>query len=539
MNKAKKVLALSLLPLSLGLLSCGNKDNKSSGGKTADGRIKLTGVYVSHPLTKSVDEMKWLKEIEAQAGVSIQWEQVYSDWDTTKATRFASGDIPDILINATNNADYTTYKGLFQELTELIKSDAPNVQAMFKEEPDTEVLSKTLEGEIYSLPKFQGKWPYTNTVLFINQTWLDKLGLKMPTTFSELRSVLMAFKQSDCNGNGNIDDEIPMDFNGWFGGAYSLTALIGGMGIPITNWGWDAYYAENGTVKNYSVDPRYRDFIKFWKSLYEDGLLNENAITNDYSAFQSLSRGDENGNALVGCVFGWEETDKFGPNLYTQYKPVPPLRYDLDGKNYEVYWDNDYTGLNLDANRIAMSAKCKNKQAAMRFMDKFYDAEVSVQVLFGGISDGCVSKVGDNHYKIEAPLDPNTDAGTWKWTSTMADWGPMYIRRSTQIDMAQDMENAVNERKVYQSTLDKVKTNPSDGNYYPQAFMKYSTEETNTMAVDQANINNIIYNYWALWLTGQQDIDDDWSDYVSQVEKAGLSEVLSIRQKAFDKYRGK
>ena len=42
---------------------------------------------------------------------------------------------------------------------------------------------------------------------------------------------------------------------------------------------------------------------------YSEGLINKNAITNDYSAYQSLSRGNENGEALVGCMF-WMGGDR-------------------------------------------------------------------------------------------------------------------------------------------------------------------------------------------------------------------------------------
>jgi putative aldouronate transport system substrate-binding protein len=48
--------------------------------------------------------------------------------------------------------------------------------------------------------------------------------------------------------------------------------------------------------------------------------------------FQSLSRGDAEGNALVGVVMGWEETDKFGPTLHSQYVPCGPFQNDLDAK---------------------------------------------------------------------------------------------------------------------------------------------------------------------------------------------------------------
>ena len=79
---------------------------------------------------------------------------------------------------------------------------------MFEEEPDTKTLATTMEGKIFGLPKFQGKWPSTNTVMFINKNWLEAVGKEVPTTFTELKDVLMAFKEQDANGNGDPDDEI-------------------------------------------------------------------------------------------------------------------------------------------------------------------------------------------------------------------------------------------------------------------------------------------------------------------------------------------
>ena len=524
----KKLLAL-VLALML-VLGC-------SSAVFAEEKPHLTALFISHSLTKSVNDMKWLAEIEEAAGVEVEWEQIYTDWNQLKATRLSSGNIPDILINATNDSDYITYNGLFMELTDLVEQYAPNVQAMFAEEPDTLALAKTAEGKIFGLPKFQGKWPDCNGVLFINQNWLDNLGLAKPTTLSELKNVLIAFRDNDANGNGDPSDEVPMDFNGWFGSAYSITNLIGSWGIQLTNWGTDAYFAEGGQVKNYAVDPRYKAMMTYLADLYSEHLINKNAITNDYSMFQSLSRGDANGNALVGVVFGWEATDKFGPVLFDQYVPMGPFTDDVDDlATGEPRWTYDFSGLNMSSNRICMSAKCANPEAAMRFMDQFYRPDVSVQVLFGGISDGCVSVVGEDHYKVEDPLDPNTDSGTWKWTSTFADNGPMYIRRATQIDMAQDMTYALEEREQYKEAFTRIDMN---ADYYPQMFMRYSDEDQNTLAITQAAIANVTESYWGIWLTGEAPIEDTWEDYLAEVEGAGLSENLAIRQASFDTYLGK
>lgn len=507
--------------------------SSDSGSADSGEKVKLTALFVAHPLTQDINNMKWLQEIEDKAGVEIEWEQIYTDWDTTKSTRFASGDIPDLLFNATTDSDYTTYSGLFMDMTELIEKDAPNVQEMFEEVPDTKVLATSKEGKIYGIPKYQGKWPKTNTTMFINKTWLDNLGLEVPTTFTELEEVLKVFKEKDANGNGDANDEIPLDFNGWFGGAYSVVNLLGGLGIQFTDFSADGYYVEDGTVKNYAVDERYKDFMKWLNGVYSEGLINENAVTNDYSTYQSLSRGDSNGDATIGVTFGWEETDKFGPDLASQYVSFGPLTWDVDGNTYDTRWPYDYSGLNMSANRVAMSSKCKDPDAAMRFINEFYDSTVSVEGLFGGISDGCIEKTGDNSFKVLPPQDSSMDSGTWKWTMSMADNAPMYIRQDTEIEMTQDMDNALAEREVYEETLAKVDLKKD---YYPQMFMKYTEEDQNTMAMTQANITNITNNYWSLWMTGESDIDADWDAYVESVNAAGLQDVLKIRQAAYDEY---
>ena len=50
------------------------KENNATGEKT-----KLTALYVSHSLTKSLDEMQWMQELEDACGVEVEWEQIYQD----------------------------------------------------------------------------------------------------------------------------------------------------------------------------------------------------------------------------------------------------------------------------------------------------------------------------------------------------------------------------------------------------------------------------------------------------------------------------
>ena len=113
--------------------SAASGDSSAASGDAASGdKVKLKAVAVIHPLTKDPADMQWLHELEAEANVEIEWEVIRADWDTVKSTRFAAGDIPDILLcNATIDDDYIKYNGLFLELTPYLTEElTPNICAM-------------------------------------------------------------------------------------------------------------------------------------------------------------------------------------------------------------------------------------------------------------------------------------------------------------------------------------------------------------------------------------------------------------------------
>ena len=65
------------------LAGCG-KGGSSEPEKTADGKTKLKALFVSHSATQDVEDMKWVQELEEEAGVEIEWEQIRQDWGNCK-----------------------------------------------------------------------------------------------------------------------------------------------------------------------------------------------------------------------------------------------------------------------------------------------------------------------------------------------------------------------------------------------------------------------------------------------------------------------
>ena len=127
---------------------------------------------------------------------------------------FVSDDYPDIIIAPMCNVDdeeYGVTQGLLIPLEDKIAENMPNYTTRIAgEDADPTSGLVATDGHTYSIGYMVGQNINTNQHFFINQTWLDALGLETPTTLDELTEVLYAFKTQDPNGNGEAD-EVPLE----------------------------------------------------------------------------------------------------------------------------------------------------------------------------------------------------------------------------------------------------------------------------------------------------------------------------------------
>ena len=538
MKKALKLVLTACLCTTL-MAGCSNNggneqstDAGNAGGNTGGAKVKLTAIISKHPLTKPLAEMEWLQKAEDAAGVDIEWQEITADWGQKKGTMLASGDTPDLFVgpNVITDADFAQFQGLFQDLTGLL-DQAPNVQEMFASKPETKIIATQPDGKIYGLPKYQRFWPASATRQYINQTWLDNLGLAMPTTWDELYDVLVAFKEKDANGNGDPNDEIPMDWPGGIGGFFNPAVLLGGLGITLSDGSGQGYFVEDGKVKNFLTDERYEKMVIFLNKLYKAGLINPEVFTHDYSKFQSVARG-EGDKAKVGFTWGWVASDRFGEQLAPQYTSMSPLK-ESAGFSGKLSWSYDFSTLNYGVNQIVMSAKTKNKEAAMRFINELYKQEVSMQVLFGSLGTN-IKDNGDGSYSVLPPADSKMDPGTWKWTSTWADNGPMYIADSLNLTLGKDMQEVL----VQSEPLKDALSVDTEKDVFPGMFIKYTTADNNAMSLSNTNVMNLANTNFAKWVT-KGGVEAQWDEYVKQSKKAGLDQNIEIMQKYYDDYVSK
>jgi len=512
----------------------GDSSSEENGGATGSGKLKVT--VVTSALTDNVAEFQFMKDVAQKANVEVEWEQVVENtWAEKKSVQLASGDIADVLLGlAISNGDIANFTSLFAPLNDLIDERAPNVTKMFEEKPETLKMSMSLDGNIYGIAKYQRFWPNSGDHQMINQTWLDKLNLKAPTTFDELFEVLKAFKENDPNGNG-IADEVPMDWAPTGAEAAGINgfnplAMLGGFGVTANYLNGEGYYVDNGVVKNYYQHEGFYEVVSFLHKCWAEGLINPEVFTQDYSQFQALSRGAGDDVGIVGFTYGWDANDRFGAVLADQYVSVGVLKPTPDYSG-PISWDYEYNEINYMQNAFVVSAACEDKAAAMRLCNEFYDSVMGIQVLFGSMGL-CIEDNGDGTYAVLPPADESLDPGTWKWTNALADKGPMYISDDIELQLPTDMQKINELEEVYQDAYANIDL---ETDVWPRAFIKFTQEDESELTLIHQDMGNVIRDTFANWVMNGVT-EEDFQNHLSNIENAGVNRAIEIMQKQYDIY---
>ena len=114
-------------------------------------------------------------------------------------------------MHVVDDEEYGVVQGIFIPLDDLIEEYMPIYNERVTMDPSIVESLKASDGKMYSIGYIVAQDIHSGNMDFINKTWLDNLGLEMPTTIDELTDVLRAFRDEDANGNGDASDEYPME----------------------------------------------------------------------------------------------------------------------------------------------------------------------------------------------------------------------------------------------------------------------------------------------------------------------------------------
>lgn len=518
MTKFKRVLTLATATAIAVTSFVGCSSNKTAAGNdtaAADININLTGYpLVDQPITLAAfafgepgggdwEDYPVFKALEEKTGITIDFQTVSGDGAEEKLNlTLASNNLPDVFFSGLSDTMINKYAkmGLFMPLEDLIAEYAPNIQALLEERPEVRQAITMPDGHIYAIPSINGNLDgNVPTKLFINKTWLDKLGLEVPKTTEEFKAVLAAFVSQDPNGNGKADEiglsyEPTPPYNIWNGD----TGLSGAFGVTDSG---SNLMLKDGELLFVPTSDGYKDYIKWTRDLYVNKLIDAEIFTQDHNQYMAKRNSDYLGAYLTHGPA--EGTD-------VEWICIEPL----EGPNGDKLWSNFEHG--IDKNRAIISATNKYPEATMRLIDSFFEVENSLNLRYGKSLE---TRDGGKYEVISLEPGVQSEApGAYVPTLETPERINEFLVQ-TESQLAQQERYAMYE--------------PFLADALP--LFNLTPEESKELSAMATDIRNFAAEKKAKWTTNQADIDAEWDSYVDTLNKMGLERYMEIYTTAYER----
>ena len=549
----KQVIAATLAAgMALSLTACGGKDSvELNSGELQEvdladlqfplkEKATLTGMTSFPANTESNPNNRTIfKRLQEKTNVEIEWTAIQSDqWGDKITLNMANlKTLTDFIFTAGfGDSDLLKYadQGIIIPLEEYIDAYMPNLSAVFEKYPEYRTMSTDSEGHIWALPWIEQLGSEKTAIQtidnmsFINKKWLDFLGLEMPTTVDEFEQVLIAFRDhaSELQAEFNIDGSIiPMSCIVNDGGQDPCILINGfGEGYGDADKGRHIAVTDDLKVICSATQQGFKDGIAWLHSLYEQGLIDPEAFTQEWSTYVSKGK-----SGRYGVCFSWDVANI--DNLQ-DWVPLPALT--ADTRNITPQNGSFTSG--YDRGRCVVTAVAKNPALVCAWLDQMYDPFQSAQNNWGTYGEDDefdIFELGENENGEEmlkhAPLG---DASPVEVREAEAVGGPLAILDEyygVYVTCPDDAQYRLDWIKDYYTPDMNTKY------VYPNVFM--SQEDTEELSNLQADIQKTINANKSDWIMNGFT-DADWDQYLKDLDAYGLQDYLAIFQKYLDAFYG-
>ncbi|MGI6172617.1 MAG: extracellular solute-binding protein [Christensenellales bacterium] len=436
----------------------------------------------------------------------------------------STGDYPDViagwLLGTKDILDLGMGEGTFLPLEDAIEAYCPMIKQVL-EIPGVRDSMTLPDGHIYSVPYVVSE-PLVTFKPYINQRWLDNLGLAMPTTPEELKEVLIAFRDNDANGNGIADDEIPFsgDPNN-----LNLGMCAGWYGVDaVGNTDYPYFALVDGKLSFSANTDAYRQMLEFFADLYANNLIDPEIFTHDLETWKAKGNQDLYGVSIAygpgDFIPNYEKnTPEYEQYGETQFQPLPVLK----GCDAPLFHRNSY-GVTLFRTQMAVTDNCDDTKKAiiLRWFDNLFEEENSVQSQSG--------LLGVSIEKLDVGLYRELDKSEWtEEFETANSWGYLFT---------QSLPRWYHDAKVLPFGKDEVEPSYNDmcdalyEPYLNDTFVKvWATNEADVArsSILTTDINSYVKSMIAQFVSGETELNDDsWAAYCAQLESYGLAELTEI-----------
>ncbi|SOC08768.1 ABC transporter substrate-binding protein [Pseudobutyrivibrio ruminis] len=538
--------ALAMTMAASAFTGCGSKGNSASNADKVDvsnlsfpldEKVTITGM-ISYPTgtEEEPNNRTIFKRLEDDTNVHVEWTAISSDqWGDKISLNMANvNTLTDFVFNAGfSDSDLLRYadQGVIIPVEDYIDEYMPNLSTVFEKYPEYRTMCEDEDGHIWALPWIEqlgsektAIQTVGNNMTFINQKWLDFLGLETPTTVDEFEQVLLAFQEhsSELQKEFNIDgDIIPMSC---IVNDQDPNLLINGFGDGIGDVDMGQHIAVNddGKVVCTATTDGFRDGVEWLHKLYSEGLIDPECFTQDWSTYVAKGKSHR-----YGVCFSW---DVANIDNIQDYVPLAALKADT----VSVTPQNGSFTSGFDRGRCVVTSVCSNPALVCAWLDQMYDPFQSPQNNWGTYGE-------DDDFDI-FELSENANGEPMLKHAALGDASPVEVREAecvsgplAVLDEYYDVYVTCPDDAQYR--LDWIKDYYTDDMHckyvYPKVFM--SADDTEKLSAIQTDLVSYLNSSKAEFIR-DGITDATWQSYLDQVDSYGLDQYLEIYQKYFDDF---
>ncbi len=509
----------------------------------AQPKRELNIVAVKASVVENLDTNAFSLWLEEHTGIKVNYTQITSESVAEKvAMMFAGNELPDAFIGVGFTDDMLLQygsAGAIVPLDDYLQEHTPRLIEAMNYYDQGLTLLKQADGRTYSLPAINPCYhcTYANK-LWMNMTWLNNLGLEVPTTIDEFTEVLRAFRDQDANGNGDPNDEVPLAGNptDWYTQTYPFV-INSFLYFDAVNKGFQLDDA--GMIYNAMAKDEFRDAMRYLNMLYQEGLFYEGTLTQTPDQLKSMVE-NPNGNQVGATTAGYGGlfSAQIGDERYREYYAIPPLKGPQGVQFAMGRIQNPAIG------RFVVTSACKDVELALEWADYFYDYAVTENMQNGPEGE---------YWRWATEGEYGMDGQPALWTAIkpyQGDTGEIQNHSWTEVGIY-NFSAAWRAGQTVDTNVDLLSPEGMEfllykvtkEMYEPHGALEYCVPRLTFTEEQQSRLSILRYefeNYYDQvifgFITGDMDINDDsaWQDHLTSLETYGLTELCSIYQAAYD-----
>lgn len=480
-----------------------------------------TMVQIAVPYTENlsyINDQYYTLWLEEQTGYNIEYvflPQAYTH-EYLQKTLLSSTVVDAVFFSAEYPVDTTLINeygksGQIADLTEFISDStyALSVLETYEKYSLPTAISST-NGSTYYLPAFSTESTDENfQTMWINTSWLDQLGLAIPSTPQEFSTILQAFSTYKTNAVpiiGTLDNAHNFPF--YF--------LMNAFSICNPTSHFFAYVNDSFVFPPKTDD--WREGLAYCHSLYQYGLVPPENFT--YSVDELIGICNDSRD-LVGVFTSQNLSDLLSensPELLSKFLPIQPLSLDDSGGNAILELPIPNVG------GVILNSSSK-KEEVFQIMDLMCSEQAYLIGHFGEEGkDWDYAAIGDISAIGEPAVITVHNESSLLRESTILSAGPFFAPQKFADNVAWKGY------QVNQSTYLQARAYRNYEPYYlnDQPNLYILCKDNPALLNSLESLSQYINTNMIAFITGSKDIsnDSDWNHYLEGLYQYRLNEIL-------------